>query len=74
MSDEEDETTEDIAYTLNDGDPTKFEQALHSPIDSPHMPHNGYNFSDSFKRFHLQSYEKAKLFGLFINANIHEIL
>jgi hypothetical protein len=73
-SDEEDETVDEIAYKINDEDATEFEQALLSNTGSPHILKNGHDFSNSFKRFQLKSYQEARSSGLFINANVHEIL
>lgn len=67
---DEDETL----YKLSDEDATEFEQALLLNTYSPHLLKNNHNFSDSFKNFQLKSYQEAKSSGLFINANIHEIL
>lgn len=74
MSDEEDETVNEIAYKLNDEDAPEFEQALLSNTASPHILKNGHDFSNIFKRLQLKSYHEARSSGLFINANIHEIL
>ncbi|KAG1135807.1 hypothetical protein G6F37_012621 [Rhizopus arrhizus] len=74
MSDEEDETVDEIAYKLNDEDATEFEQALLSNAASPHILKNGHDLSKSFNRFQLKSCQEARSSGLFINANIHEIL
>lgn len=74
VSDEEDETVDEIAYKLNDEDATEFEKVLLSNITSPHILKNDHDFSNSFKRFQLKSYQEARSSGLYINANIHELL
>ncbi|KAG0780412.1 hypothetical protein G6F16_012295 [Rhizopus arrhizus] len=74
MSDEEDEAVDEIAYKLNDEVANEYEQALLSNAASPHILKNSHDFSKSFKRFQLKSYQKARSCGLFINSNIHEIL
>ncbi|KAI9015782.1 hypothetical protein CLU79DRAFT_837897 [Phycomyces nitens] len=74
MSEEEDETVDEIGYKLNEEDATKFEQSLLSDTGSPYMLKNGHNFTSSFKKFQSRAYQEARSSGLFINANIHEIL
>lgn len=74
MSDEEGETVDEIAYKVNDEDAPEFEQTLLFNITSPHILKNDHDFSNSFKRFQIKSYQEANSSGLFINANIHETL
>ena len=59
MNDEEDETVDEIAYKLDES-ASEFEQALLSNTDSPHILKNGHDFSNSFKRFQLKSYQKVR--------------
>lgn len=73
MSDEEDVTVDEIAYKLNES-ATEFEQSLLSNTDSRHILKNGHDFINSFKRFQLKSFQEARPSGIFINANIQEIL
>jgi hypothetical protein len=68
MSDEEDEAVDEIAYKLNDEVAAEYEQALLSSAASPHILKNGHDFSKSFNRIQLKSYQEARSCGLFINA------
>lgn len=74
MSDEESEAVDEIVYKVNDEDAPEFEQTLLFNTASPHILKNGHDISNSFKKFQINSYKEARSSGLFINANIHEIL